>query len=124
MGQAQDRSAWRGITQDFCTTRCGTSEGFYEDLQFNLHGRCLVKDVDTFHFLMARHAPVEEPYECTFAEQHSETPIPGLWRLTTDGSSMKSPESLAVVRKPPALDQAAKHSGEVYEHWGRNLRSY
>ena len=96
MGQAQDRSAWRGTTQDSCTTRCGTSEGFYEDLQFNLHGRGLTLSIFSWlgtHRLRSR---MSTPFWSNTGVRRQS--ISGL-----DGSSMKSVEGLAVIRKPPAM---------------------
>ena len=72
LDQAQDRQAWRYTTAEFTKTRCGCEESFYATLEVDLSGRCLNKDGESFHLLMARHPPVEDPYPSAFVRN---TPV-------------------------------------------------
>ena len=97
---------WRYTTAEFTKTRCGCEESFYATLEVDLSGRRLDKDGESFHLLMARHPPVEDPCPSAFAEEHTsvkDPPLSSSWRLTTDGSSSKGQGGYAVIIQPPAM---------------------
>ena len=76
LDQAQDRQPWRYTTAEFTKTRCGCEESFYATLEVDLSGRRLDKDGESFHLLMARHPPVEDPCPSAFAEEHTSVKDP------------------------------------------------